>query len=118
MEDQVKLIETLLEKATDYGKTSYELLKLKALDKTSDMVSSIIPYTIVFILFASFMLFLNLGLGFWLGEILGKTFYGFLIIAAFYGLIGLILHLFMHNWLKNIICNYFIKQILKTKHSA
>jgi len=113
MEDNAKLIETLFEKATDYGKTSFELVKLKAVDKTSDIVSSVIPHSAVIILLASFILFLNLGIAFWLGEILGKIFFGFFIVAAFYILAGIVLHLFVHNWLKDVLHNYFIKQALK-----
>ena len=113
METYAKLIETLLEKTTEYGKTSVELMKLKVVDKTSDIVSTFIPHSIVFALGTSFMLFFNLGLAFWLGEILGKNFYGFIVVAAFYGLIGIILHLFLHQWLKKHIYNYIIKQLLK-----
>ncbi|MDP3003813.1 MAG: hypothetical protein Q8N38_11870, partial [Bacteroidales bacterium] len=80
---------------------------------TSDVVSTFIPHSVVFILIASFMLFLNLGLAFWLGEILGKTFYGFFVVSGFYGIIGIVVHLFMHKWLKKIVGNYFIKQVLK-----
>ena len=113
MEDKTKLIESLYERAADYGKTTFELVKLQALDKTSDVVSTIIPHSIVFVLFASFMIFLNLGLAFWLGEILGKTFFGFFVIAGFYIIIGLMLHFFMHDWIKWKIRNYIIKQFLK-----
>ena len=113
MEDNKKLIETLLQRAAEYGKTSYELVKLKALDKTSDVVSSFIPHAVVFGLIVSFMLFLNLGLAFWLGEILGKTCYGFFVVAAFYGVFGIILHFFMHKWLKKFVCDYIIKKVLK-----
>jgi len=113
MEDKTKLIESLYERAADYGKTTFELVKLQALDKTSDVVSTIIPHSIVFVLFASFMIFLNLGLAFWLGEILGKIFFGFFVIAGFYVIIGLILHFFMHGWIKWKIRNYIIKQFLK-----
>jgi len=113
MEDNSKLIESLLERAAEYGKTSYELVKLKALDKTSDVVSSFIPHTVVFVLIVSFMLFFNLGLAFWLGEILGKTCFGFFVIAAFYGITAIVLHFFMHKWLKKLICNFINKQVLK-----
>jgi fatty acid desaturase len=113
MEDNAKLIGSLLESATEYGKTSFELVKLKVIDKTSDVVSSFIPHSIVFVLVASFLLFFNLGLGFWLGDMLGKIYYGFFIIAAFYGILGLVIHFFMHNWLKKIICNSIIREILK-----
>jgi len=113
MEENVKLIESLLDRATDYGKTSLELLKLKSLDKTSDAVSSFVPHSFVFILIASFTIFFNLGLAFWLGEILGKIWYGFFVVAAFYGLTGIFVHVFMHKWLKTTLRNYIIKQVLK-----
>ena len=113
MEDNANLLESLLEKATEYGKTSFELVKLKALDKSSDIVSTIVPRLVVIALLSSFLLFLNLGLALWLGEILGKTFYGFFVVAAFYGFAGLIIHFFMHKRLKKIVSNYFIKKVLK-----
>jgi uncharacterized membrane protein len=113
MEENTKLLESLLESASEYGKTSYELVKLKALDKTSDVVSSLVPHSVVIVLVASFMLFLNLGLALWLGDLLGKMFYGFFVVAAFYILIGLIIHFFLHTWIKRLVGNYFIKRALK-----
>lgn len=113
MEENSNMLETLLERANDYGKTSYELVKLKAIDKTSEVVSSFVPNSVVFVLIASFILFLNLGLALWLWGILGKVFYGFFAVAAFYIIIGIIVHFFMHNWLKRLVINYFIKHMLK-----
>ncbi len=113
MEDNTNLIESLLERATDYGKTSFELAKLKALDKTSDAISSFVPYSVICILIASFLLFLNLGIAFWLGKILGTIYYGFFVIAAFYLIAGIVFHNFMRKWLKKNINNYIIKMILK-----
>jgi hypothetical protein len=113
MEDNVNLIESLLEKAVDYGKTTYELEKLKVLDKSSGVASSLIPHSFVCVLIASFMLFLSLGLALWLGEVLGRIFYGFFIIGAFYAFIAIVMRFFMLKWLKKIIRNYIIKQALK-----
>jgi hypothetical protein len=113
MEDNMKLIEELLERLAEYGKTSFELAKHKAIDKTANVVSSFIPIAVVFVLFALFMLFFNLGLAFWLGEILGKIFNGFIVVAAFYGIIAIVVHFFMRKWLKKLVCNFFIKQVLK-----
>lgn len=112
MEDTAKLIETLLERTVEYGKTSFELVKLKAVDKTSDVVSTLIPHTIVIVLIVSFLLFVNLGLAFWLGEILGRIYFGFFVVAAFYGLSAIVLHFFMHKRLKKYIGDYIIKQVL------
>jgi fatty acid desaturase len=113
MEENGKLLESLLETASEYGKTSFELAKLKSLDKTSDIVSSLVPHSIVFILIATFLLFLNLGLALWLGDILGKAFYGFFVLAAFYILAGIIFHFFLHDRIKKRVGNYIIKNILK-----
>lgn len=113
MEEQENALENLLNKAEEYGKSSLELLKLKTLDKSSDFVSSVIPHSVVLILVSSFLLFFNLGLALWLGDIFGRPFYGFFTVAAFYILIGIVLHFFMHKWIKKNIRNYFINQMLK-----
>ena len=113
MEDKAKLLESLLNSATDYGKTTFKLVKLKALDKTSDTISSVVPHLIVLIFISISILFLSLGIAFWLGEILGKLIYGFLIIAGFYLLLGTIIYFMMYEWLKKLICNYVIKHMLK-----
>jgi hypothetical protein len=111
MEDN-NLFESLFEKASEYGKTSYELVKLKALDKTSDVVSSFIPRSVVFVLIASFILFLNLGIALWLGDLLGKLFYGFFVVSGFYVIAGIVIYFLMHKWLKRIVSDYFIKHML------
>ncbi|MCF8371565.1 MAG: hypothetical protein K9H64_08075 [Bacteroidales bacterium] len=113
MEEQENLIESLLERATEYGKISFELGKLKALDKTSKIGSSIIAHSLVSTFVVSFLLFFNLGIAFWLGEILGQTFIGFAVVAAFYGLIAIVIHLFFHKRIKKYVGDYIIKQVLK-----
>lgn len=112
MENNTQLVETLIEKVSEYGKTRFEIAKLQMLDKISDVVSSILPHIAVVILLSSFFLFLNLGAALWIGEILGKIYYGFFVVAAFYVLVGTLSHFFLHNWFKKIICNYIIKQAL------
>jgi hypothetical protein len=58
-------------------------------------------------------LFVNLGLALWLGKIVGELFYGFFIVAAFYAFIAFVMHFFMRKWLKRILYDYMIKQLLK-----
>ena len=113
MDDNSKLIVSLLEKATEYGKTNYELGKLKALEILADIGSSILPHSIVIGIIAIFMLFFNLGIAFWLGEILGKTYLGFAAVAAFYGFLGIIFQVFLHKWIKKRTNNYIIKKLNK-----
>jgi hypothetical protein len=113
MEDNSKLIEPLFEKAVDYGKTSLELLKLKTLDKTSEVVAALIPLLFVIIFVTLFLLFISLGLAFFIGDVLGKTWYGFLIVGSFYGLSAIIIHFWLNDWLKKQITDYIIKLALK-----
>jgi hypothetical protein len=113
MEEKAKIIETLIEEATEYGKTSIELIKLKSLDKVSDVVSSFLPLVLVFFLFSTFLLLINLGLAIWLGEILGEISYGFFAVGAFYGILAILIRLIMHSWLKTMFRSYIIKLLLK-----
>ena len=113
MENNVKLVEELVESVFDYGKSGYELAKLKTIDKTADVVSSIIPHSIVFVIIVLFTLFFNLGLAYYLGEIFGNMFYGFFVVAAFYGIAAIFMHVIMHKPIKNNIYNYLVKQLLK-----
>lgn len=113
MEDNTKTIESLLKNVAEYGTTSFELVKLKALDKTADAVSSFIPQSVFLALIGAFMLFLSLGIALWLGEILGKTYFGFFVVAAFYITTGIIFYFLMRKWIKKIVSNYVIKQMLK-----
>ena len=113
MNVNASMIESLIERTTEYGKTSLELIKLKTLDKSADVVSSFVPNFIVVVFILSFMLFCSLGLSLWLGEILGKIYYGFFVVAGIYAVTGLFFYLAMHKWIKRIVGNNFIKQVLK-----
>jgi len=113
MEDNSTLIESLLERATEYGKINYELVKLKVIDKTTNGISTFVPNTVVLLVLSSVLLFLNLGIAFWLGKILGELFYGFFLVSAFYALIAFVMYFFLRKWVKRIFYDYLIKQILK-----
>lgn len=112
MEEKTNLLGSLIDIATDYGETSIELVKLKVLDKTTDIVSSLIPLFIVVVFILSFLLFLNLGIAFWLGDIIGKTVYGFLVVAGFYIIAAIFLRLFLYKWIKKLVGDYLVKRLL------
>jgi hypothetical protein len=113
MEDNAIRIEKLFERVAELVKTSLELFKLKTTEKTSEVVSTLVPYAIVFILISTFMLLLNVGLALWLGKLTGNTFLGFFIVAAFYAVIAVIVHFFMQKWLKKVVNELFIKLTFK-----
>ena len=113
MESNTEMLESLAEKALDYGNTSIRLAKLKAVSKISDVVSSAAAHSIVIFFGLSFFLFVGIGLAGWFGELLGKNYYGFFAVALLYGLIGSFVHLFLHKWLKKITSDHLVERLLK-----
>lgn len=115
MIDNATPIATLFERAEDYSKTTIELFKLNAVDKSAEIVSSLFSRLVVIMTVVLSILIISIGVALWLGKLLGDAFYGFFIIGAFYALIAILLHLFRHQWLKYPISNSIIKQMLKQK---
>jgi hypothetical protein len=107
------LLKGLFDKAEEYGRTSIELLKLKTLDTTTDLISSLVSRLIVVIFLLMFIFMLNIGIAIWVGNLLGRVSYGFFIVAAFYGLIVLILYFPLDGFIKRRISDYIIKQTLR-----
>ena len=112
MENQVLLLETLFEKTESFTKKSAELYKLKAIDKFADVLSTLIARISVAVFVVLFFLILNIGIALWLGEMFGKTYYGFFCVAGFYALGGVILYAFRNLWIKAPIRSSIITQAL------
>jgi hypothetical protein len=117
MDQQSGLIEELIEKGEQYGKTTIELLKLKTLDKSSDVASNVVSWLIVVIFAVLFFLILNIGVALWLGELIGKSYNGFFIVSGFYALLALIFGIFRKQLIKNPVNNSIIDQVLEEKES-
>lgn len=96
-----------------YSKTTLELSKFKALNITTHVVTTMISRLSVIIIAALFALVLNIGIALWLGELLGKNYYGFFIVALFYLIAAIVLHFFLHNWIKKPVSDLIITQALQ-----
>ena len=113
METPANAIEALFEKIEVYGKTTYELSKLKLLETTNIVVTSLIARLSVMLMISMFCFILSIAIALWIGDMLGKSYYGFFIVAGFYMIAGIILHLFLHRWVKKPISELIIKQALQ-----
>jgi len=111
METKIITCDSLLVKIENYGKTSIELLKLKSILKLANYTSSIISKLIIVSIFALAFLCLTIGLSFWMGELLGKIYFGFFAVAGVYLLICIILFLAQRQ-LKATIKDRIIIQLL------
>ncbi|MFN3755174.1 hypothetical protein [Flavobacterium sp.] len=115
MIDNATPIETLFERAKDYSKSTIELFKLNAIDKSADVVSSLLARLAVIMTVVLSVVIINIGISIWVGKLLGEVFYGFLIIGGFYAFIALLLHIFRHQWIKHPISNSIVKKMMKEK---
>jgi ABC-type dipeptide/oligopeptide/nickel transport system permease component len=113
METVKGLTKTLIEQVGNYSKTTLEITKLKTLYTSSHVATSLISRLSVIIMVSLFALILNIGIALYLGEKLGKNYYGFFIVSAFYLLAALILHFFLAHWIKKPISDLIITQALK-----
>ncbi|MBK6947997.1 MAG: hypothetical protein IPH16_08025 [Haliscomenobacter sp.] len=112
METPANLIESLWEQIENFGKTSYELSKLKILESSILIVSSLVTKVSVILVASMAVLVFNIGIAFFLGDLLGKIYYGFFIVAAFYFFVAVILHFALYKWLKRPVSNLIINQVL------
>lgn len=106
-------IQSLLDRSKDYVETRIELAKLKAIDKSADVISSTASALVMIVALLFFFLFLNMGLGLWLGELLGKSYYGFFILAALYLITGLLFKSMGDKWVKDPVSSLLIKKLFK-----
>ena len=111
-DNKTSSVESLLESFRNYSETRIDLLKLKAIDKSSGILSSIVSIICVVLILFIFIVLLNIGIALLLGDLLGKAYYGFFIVAAFYAIIGIILYSSRDKWIKTPIINGLVKSLL------
>lgn len=113
MGEREGLIEALIEKGEQYGKTTIELLKLKTLDKSADVASNLVSWLVVFIFAGLFFFSLNIGAALWIGHLLGESYYGFFVVAGFYAVLTLVFTLFRKQLIKKPVNNSIVNQVLE-----
>ncbi len=109
--DKEGVIDALFERTKDYVETRADLYRLKAIRKTAEVGSSLISKVIITLVFSSFFMMLNIAIGLWLGDVMGKLYLGFFTIAAFYLIVGIIVYANRHKILKLPIADSIIKKI-------
>lgn len=112
MENKPSNVEELFYKLKDYGDTRLDLFKLKSINKASGILSSLITSVILLVLLALVVLCITIGAALLIGVLLGKTYYGFFIIAGVYIIVGLVLFSSRDKMLKTPVSNRLIKELI------
>jgi hypothetical protein len=115
METKVTTIELLFERAEDYVRTTAEITKLNVIDKSADVLSSLLSQMAVAIVVILFSLLLNIGVSLWLGEVLGKSYYGFFIVSGCHLILAILLYSYKNVWIKMPVSNFLITKMLNNK---
>jgi hypothetical protein len=111
LKEQITLVEELFEKIKILGQSTIELVKLRFYRKFADVIALSLSHLLIGLIFALMLLFFHIALAFWLGELLGEIYFGFLIIGIFYGILGLLLVLFYRKALLTYLHKYIVKHL-------
>jgi energy-coupling factor transporter transmembrane protein EcfT len=116
MEKAFAKVEELADTVKEYVKTRIESVKLNVAEKSSAVIANIIAGLVVAGFFMSFIIFGSIALAFGLGEWIGKTWAGFLIVALLYLLIGIIVWIARVRIIRLPLMNAFIRQLFSNEY--
>src|ERR1044071_7917182 len=116
MEQEPSKIDQLIDHVEEYVKTRQELNKMIAAEKSGMIVSSLVSGIVLGLLFFFVFVFASIALSFGLAQLIGQTYAGFLVVAAFYLLIGVVLTVKKEKWLKSPVANAVVRNFFKEQH--
>ena len=111
MENQENPVDSLIDRIKSYVETRIDLFKLKAIDKSSSFLSLLFSMIIMIFMCFSFIMLLSVGVALLIGDMMGKSYYGFFIVAGFYLILGLIIYTYKTKWLKIPMANKMVKHL-------
>lgn len=113
METKNKEFDNLITEVNDYLDTRSRLGKLKAIDKGSQIASG--ATAVLFVLLITFLaiLFLSLAIAVIVAEATGIAYAGYLSVAGFYFLLGILIYVNRESWIRKPMVNAMIRNFLK-----
>jgi hypothetical protein len=108
----------VLNHAGDYAQTFYKLSLVRLTKKVSDIASGVVNSVLIFFIGLCILLFISFAGAWWLGDVLNNRALGFLLIAAFYTLLVVILILIRKKVISPFIRNTLISKIYEEKNKV
>src|SRR5687767_10217361 len=118
METEKPSFESLTSQVKEYINTHVDLLKLNATEKVSEAAANTALYFLLFIIGFFVLTFISVGAAFGIGYWLENLSLGFLIVAFFYIIIGILIWIMRFKWIKSPIVNAVIKTVFKNKNAS
>lgn len=91
MSEEFKKIESLLEQLKEYANTRVAQFKFSVAQKLSNTISDLVAALLAGLVFLIFLFFGSIAAAIAIGDLLGKLWLGFLVIAGVYLLAGIII---------------------------
>lgn len=108
----------LISNIKEYANIRKELAMLTIAEKTSTAAAGVAAGGLLAILGLFVFFFGSLTLGFYLSEVIGNTYSGFLIITALYLIVALVVYFTQEKLIKKPIENGMIKKIFKERNEG
>lgn len=118
MKEREEEEQRFIDKIKEYINVRKELTILTIADKGSQLFANLVTDSIVIVFFILAFLFGSLGLSFYLSEVIGNTYSGFLIVAGFYLLLALIVYVIKDKYLEKRIANGVIRKFFKERNEG
>lgn len=112
MKETERLVEELLNKAENYGYSSFELAKLKSVKTTANVTGKIGVHFVLWSVIAMCLLMASIAVSIWLGQLWGEIYLGFGAVAGFYLLLALLMKAFKVPLVQRPIENFVVRNIL------
>ena len=113
MQEEPTDIDILLSDAGDFIETRTTLWKLKTIESLADVSGELVAGLAMIVITSFVVILFSIGVALWLGELLGKSYYGFFVMGGFYTVVALIILARRQRWLKDTFSNMLIRKILK-----
>ena len=110
MEEESK-VERLVSNVKLYAETKLDLAILNVQDKLSGVVALIASYLLMTVFGFFIMLFLSMGIAWYIGEKTGDASMGYFSIAGFYLIVVIVLYIFREKLIKAPIVNAILKVV-------
>jgi hypothetical protein len=105
-------LKTVIDDLNDYVETRIDLVKFKTIDNSATVLSTLATGIVITLGIFLFLFLLCIGLSFYLGELLGKSYYGFFLVGGFFSLAIIILYLNRQKWLRGPFADMLVRNLL------
>lgn len=116
MEKTFTKLEDLAAHIKEYVNNRVSSIKLSVAEKTSKILANLIAASIVIFVFFFFIIFISIAIAFAFAKLTGEYYWGFLIVAGIYLLMGIIVWALKDKLLRFPIMNSMLKQLFNEEN--